>query len=51
VQAVAAGPPEPAARVPSLAPDPRRSLIGLSRQALAEELAAAGEKPFRARQL
>ena len=51
MQAVAAGPPEPAARVPSLALDPRRPLIGLSRQALAEELAAAGEKPFRARQL
>ncbi len=31
--------------------DPRRSLIGLSREALAEDLAAAGEKPFRARQV
>ena len=31
--------------------DSRRPLIGLSREALAAELAAAGEKPFRARQL
>ena len=51
MEAAAAGPSEPAAGVPSPALDPRRSLIGLSRQALAEELAAAGEKPFRARQL
>jgi len=40
--------PQPAA-VP--AADGRRTLIGLSREALAEELAAAGEKPFRTRQL
>jgi 23S rRNA (adenine2503-C2)-methyltransferase len=49
--AAAAGPSELVAGVSSPAPDPRRPLIGLSRQALAEELAAAGEKPFRARQL
>jgi 23S rRNA (adenine2503-C2)-methyltransferase len=32
-------------------PDGRRELIGLSREALAEELAAIGEKAFRAKQL
>jgi 23S rRNA (adenine2503-C2)-methyltransferase len=51
LRGAAAGPPEPAAGVPDTARDLRRPLIGLSRQALAEELAAAGEKPFRARQL
>lgn len=50
--AAAAGslaPPEGAE--PTTAADSRRSLIGLSREALAAELAIAGEKPFRARQL
>ncbi len=51
MQAVAPGPSAPAAATSAAARDPRRSLIGLSREALAEELAAAGEKPFRARQL
>ena len=37
-------PPEPPA-------EQRRDLVGLSRDALAEEMAALGEKPFRARQL
>jgi 23S rRNA (adenine2503-C2)-methyltransferase len=32
-------------------PDGRRELVGLSREALAAELAAIGEKPFRAKQL
>ena len=34
-----------------LAADGRRELVGLSREALAEALAAVGEKPFRAKQL
>ena len=32
-------------------PDGRRELVGLSREALAAELAAVGEKPFRAKQV
>ncbi|MDR3535614.1 MAG: 23S rRNA (adenine(2503)-C(2))-methyltransferase RlmN [Acetobacteraceae bacterium] len=32
-------------------PDGRRDLVGLSRQELAQELAAIGEKPFRVKQL
>jgi 23S rRNA (adenine2503-C2)-methyltransferase len=36
---------------PVALPDGRRDLIGLSRAELAEELAAIGEKPFRAKQL
>ncbi|HSO42757.1 MAG: 23S rRNA (adenine(2503)-C(2))-methyltransferase RlmN [Rhodospirillales bacterium] len=43
--------PLPRGALPAADRDTRRSLIGLSREALAEELAAAGEKPFRARQL
>jgi 23S rRNA (adenine2503-C2)-methyltransferase len=33
------------------APEPRRNLLGLGRAALAEEMAAFGAEPFRARQL
>ena len=36
---------------PIALPDGRRDLVGLSREELAAELAAIGEKPFRARQL
>ncbi len=36
---------------PAMLPDGRRDLVGLSREELAAELAAIGEKPFRARQL
>ena len=36
---------------PAAGKEERRSLIGLSRQALAQELAAIGERPFRVRQL
>jgi 23S rRNA (adenine2503-C2)-methyltransferase len=32
-------------------PDPRRDLVGLSREALVAEMAGVGEAPFRARQL
>jgi 23S rRNA (adenine2503-C2)-methyltransferase len=35
----------------NLLPDGRRELVGLSREELAEAVAAAGEKPFRAKQL
>ena len=36
---------------PPIAADGRRDLVGLDRDALTEELAAIGEKPFRAKQL
>src|SRR4051812_5252795 len=36
---------------PPVLPDGRRELVGLSREELVEELAALGEKPFRAKQL
>ncbi|HJS87782.1 MAG TPA: 23S rRNA (adenine(2503)-C(2))-methyltransferase RlmN [Acetobacteraceae bacterium] len=36
---------------PAQLPDGRRELVGLSREELAEEVAAIGEAPFRARQL
>jgi len=36
---------------PATLPDGRRDLVGLSREELAAEMAAIGEKPFRARQL
>ena len=36
---------------PSVAADGRRNLVGLGRTGLAAEMAALGEKPFRARQL
>ena len=36
---------------PQLAPDGRLNLIGLSRERLAHEMTAMGEKPFRAKQL
>ncbi len=36
---------------PATLPDGRRDLVGLSREELAAELVAIGEKPFRARQL
>jgi 23S rRNA (adenine2503-C2)-methyltransferase len=36
---------------PQLAPDGRRNLVGLSRERLAQEMEALGEKPFRAKQL
>ena len=36
---------------PAQLPDGRRELVGLSREELIEELAAVGEKPFRAKQL
>ncbi len=36
---------------PATLPDGRRGLVGLSREELAEEMAAMGEKPFRAKQL
>ena len=36
---------------PPIAADGRRDLVGLERDALTEELAAIGEKPFRAKQL
>ena len=36
---------------PAQLPDGRRDLVGLSREELAAELAAIGEKPFRAKQL
>jgi len=36
---------------PNLLPDGRRDLVGLSREELAEAVAEAGEKPFRAKQL
>lgn len=35
----------------TLSADPRRNLVGLSREALAAEMAAFGAEPFRARQL
>ena len=35
----------------TLSADPRRNLVGLSREALAAEMAASGAEPFRARQL
>jgi 23S rRNA (adenine2503-C2)-methyltransferase len=35
----------------NLLPDGKRDLVGLSREQLAEEVAAIGEKPFRAKQL
>src|SRR3954449_4911810 len=36
---------------PPVLPDGRRELVGLSREELAAEMAAMGEKPFRAKQL
>ncbi len=36
---------------PAQLPDGRRDLVGLSREALGAELAAIGEKPFRAKQI
>jgi 23S rRNA (adenine2503-C2)-methyltransferase len=36
---------------PATLPDGRRDLVGLSREELAAEMAAIGEKPFRAKQL
>jgi 23S rRNA (adenine2503-C2)-methyltransferase len=36
---------------PATLPDGRRNLVGLSREELAAEMAAMGEKPFRAKQL
>lgn len=49
--ATAESPAPPEGAQPNTVADPRRALIGLSREALAAELVAAGEKPFRARQL
>lgn len=36
---------------PAVLPDGRRDLVGLSREELAEAMAAIGEKPFRAKQI
>ncbi len=36
---------------PAVLPDGRRDLVGLSREELIAEMAAFGEKPFRAKQL
>ena len=35
----------------ALPPDTAKNLIGLSREQLAEEMAAIGEKPFRVKQI
>ena len=43
-----ANPSVPPAQAPS---EPRKNLVGLSREALVAEMAAFGEAPFRARQL